>query len=438
MPQLQQVSTFDSRKPSSQWGYIVFFLAACFPLSFGSIGPVKDVLWIEWLAPVALAMLLFRLLMQRCSPFPKGGRLSVAAIMLLAFVAFGHYLFHPVSSQALLGAGRSSTGLRAYFQLAVCICIFFCAYWSAAHWQTHEKNWQFIIKVVLWFSLILGFARLITYLLGLELPYIKGVFIYDEGSANLKQAYRIGGLTECATLGLATLMALYRRQRVTIIMFTLLLLFIFLMVMGGGRSSMAGVVTAIFVYFVFIRKEMGKTIIIALIFIICTYLVLDTAIFSRQFGRITNVQGDFKVIQPERTMVYLEMWQIFLDHPLFGKGIGSQYVRKTLPDFVYTQVIGGGHGAFMSALALFGLAGALHLLANLFRPLLFGLKMAITARSKGDQLQAGNRMPLVFVVLSMTILFFEFLVGGNGYASFRLYLFAGIYCGVSSSQYYAI
>jgi len=421
---------------TNHWKYIIFFLAVCYPLSFGNIGRVADVLWIEWLAPLTFIVLLFKVFNASHSFIPIGGRLSAIAIFILLLFAVAHFIFHPVSSQVLLGAAKNVGGLRAYTRILIGVFVFFCAYWGAAYWQTQEHSWRTILRAIMWISLAIGLARLATYMLGMELPLLKGVFIYDEGAADLGKAYRIGGLTNSATLGIAALLALNINHRWRGTTYVFLAVFLLLMVMGGGRSSMAGVLAALFVYFVLMRREMGKAVVLTLLLVVGVISLLNTDLFSRQFSRIENISGSFEVLQPQRYLVYKEMWRIFLENPVFGKGIGIQFVNMDLPEFVIQQVANGGHGAYFSAISIFGVAGALFLVANLFRPILVGLRR-LRSHGKNSLQNPDCRTAATFVVISLVIIALESTVGGNGYSLYRIYLFAGIIGGVFAREHYA-
>jgi len=429
-----------SRLTKKQVFFAIYLLAVCFPFTFGDIGRVSEVFWIEWLAPITLAFVFLKLFSRGKILLPYGGRLSSAGIILLILCSIGHILFHPVSSQLVSGASNATGGLRAYFNIFIAACVFFTTLWLTAYWKKNETTWQNIIRMMMYAALFIGFARLGTYLLGMELPMMAGVFGFHEETFNylfrVERAHRIGGLAEVGSLGIAALFALNIDKRWKMKTYVMLYVFLFLMVMGGGRSSMVGVFLSLATYFVIMRRETGKAILFALLLIAAAIAAMQLDLFSKQFERLTSITSGIESNASGRGLIYQEMWRIFLDHLIVGKGIGLQYINTKLPDFVIAQVSFGGHGAYLSILGLFGLVGVFNFGVNLFRPILVGLKL-LRDRAKKYTEDMDLRMAVTFAVSSLMVLVVESVVGGNGYMQFKLYMSAGIISGVVVRMNYA-
>ena len=310
--------------------FFILFLSASYPFSFGNLGPIPDFLWIEGLAPILLFVGCFQLIRKRQHPFPRGGRIFFSAICILVFWAFVHFAFNPVSSQKLLGADKYGGGIRGYYTIFIGFCIFFYAMWFSCYWIKYELFWQRLLMILVFLSLIIGFARLFTYLLGIQIPLLRGTFIY--GGLWQGKAFRIGGLSEAATLGISALMGLYYRKKWTVWFFVSLCAFIFLTIMGGGRSSSIGVIVAFMTYILFFQgAKIGRAFILAIILIVIVLVFFQIGLLKNQFGRIASIEGGFAKQSAGRYAVYQHMWKIFCDNPLMGKGIGLELRTKKVP-----------------------------------------------------------------------------------------------------------
>ena len=406
--------------------YFLYLLAASYPLTFGDIGKFSNILWIEILAPIVFFVTLLNV---NKSLIPIGARFSVTAVLLLVACSIGHYIFHPVVSQNLSSGVNVSGGIRAYYGIVVCTCIFFSALWMTAYKIKHDADWRSILRFFLWASFLIGYARLITYLAGVNIPMMAGVFGYQEMSYLVGGAHRIGGLSECGVLGLAALLALNFSRKWSAKNYIFLCSLLFLMVMSGGRASIIAAFIVLVIYFIVLRREFGKAILFVLFLLAAALVALQFDIVTTQYERLSNIGGGIESNKAGRGVIYAEMWRIFLGNPIFGKGIGSQFVSPGLPAFAQQQVVMGGHGAYMSLLSLYGIVGIIHFIANLLWPIKTGINR-LRKRSLNDLKDSGLFAMLTFVVVSLMILSIEFIVGGNGYNHHRLYLFAGISAGI--------
>lgn len=416
-------------------GFFILFMSSSLPFSFGYLGPIPDFLWIELIGPMAFVYGLFHLLKESQHPFPYGSRISIIAIFTLALWAFIHYVYNPVFSANLTGANENNVGIRAYYTIFVGICVFFYSLWFSCYWVKGEDAWEKILKITLSISLIVGFARLITYSFGFELPLLKGVFDYDGGFESFTgQTHRIGGLSNAATLGISALLAIYYGKKWSVKFFLLSTLFIFLLFMSGGRSVAFGVLAAMFVHCTLIEgRKSGWVLLHGLIIAGFVLIALQYGFLEHQLDRIASIEGGFAKQSVARYEAFQYMWKIFLERPIFGKGIG--YIRLGSDPFITGQLLAGGHGSYLSILMVFGLGGAFFLAVILFGTM---FRAFINIR-KNDRLhnfiQDQIKM-MIYILILLTILSFEFIAGGNGYNNQRLYLLAGILSGLVSRGRY--
>jgi len=78
-------------------------------------------------------------------------------------------------------------------------------------------------------------------------------------------------------------------------------------------------------------------------------------IVSRRTFQVANVFSQ----DPYRMSTYQYYLNIFMEHPFWGKGIVPYTNFVHAPNRIFTdmQLIGGGHGAYLSVLAIFGVGG---------------------------------------------------------------------------------
>ncbi len=411
--------------------FFILFLSASLPFSFGHLGAIPDFLWIEIVGPILFAYGLFQI-REGQTFFPYGSRIFVIAILVLVLWAIIHYCFNPVLSRRLMGVGKSDEGLRTYFMIFIGVCIFFYSLWFSCYWMRGENNWQRILTIVLWMSIIIGFARLITYILGFELPLLKANF--DFGGDRMRSGqttYRIGGISDVATLGISSLLGLYYQKRWSFKFLLLFISFVFLFFMSGGRAAACGVLAALLCFCSFIElKKAGWAFIFSIIIFGLVLTAFHYGLLESQYKRLSKVEGGFAQQDRYRYDAYRNMWRIFLDKPIMGKGIG--YVSNR-DNFVAGQLLGGGHGAYLSILMVFGIGGGfflfVFLFVSIFRAFIAIKRNDITGKLDEDQIKM-----LIFILIILIILSFEFIAGGKGYYNTRLYLFAGILSGILSRR----
>lgn len=397
--------------------FFFIFLSASYPFSFGNLGPIPDFLWVEALAPLFFMFGCFQLMRKGLHPFPRGGRILTSAVCVLGFWAFIHFVFNPLSSQQLLGADKYGGGIRAYYTIFIGFCVFFYAMWFSCYWSTYPFCWEKLLSSLILLSLAVGFLRLFTYFLGIELPLLKGTF--DYAGLWHRTAHRIGGLSEAATLGISALLGLYYGKRWSFWFLLLLCAFVFLIIMSGGRSASIGVVVAFMMYIIiFHRAKLGRSLLVAFIIFGAVLLFIQTDLLKGQFGRITSLEGGFAKQDLGRYVMYKYMWKVFCNNPVMGKGIGFRSEDK----FVGEQMLKGGHGAFFSITALFGVGGVYFLFVCLFGSIFKALLLS----RKSKLLSEDQSKMVAFVFVHMIILAFEFIAGGNGFGNTRLFLLAGV------------
>ena len=133
-----------------------------------------------------------------------------------------------------------------------------------------------------------------------------------------------------------------------------------------------------------------------------------------------RVGGGFAEQDTFRSVTYDYYIKSFLANPLFGKGIGYSpgiiVGSSRESDFVYQQLMQGGHGAYLSMLGIWGLGG----LGFLISMLGGGIYNSILLIKMKQHEQLG-----VFCFFYLVVLSINFISGGNGYSSMEMWLLCG-------------
>jgi len=153
-------------------------------------------------------------------------------------------------------------------------------------------------------------------------------------------------------------------------------------------------------------------------------------LFHGQINRLLALKGGLKHQTPYRWLAYIYMWDIFLEQPVFGKGIGFTTIFPRSSNFVIDHLKTGGHGSYISIMSTFGIGGIFFLCTFLFYPLIQSIKILTGKKFIDPTLNPA----LVFLMIILTIMVFEYVVGGNGYTDMRLYFLSGIFAGLINTR----
>mgnify|MGYP006283672647 CR=1 FL=1 len=403
----------------------LLLLAGLFPLAFGDLGPVEEFLWVEWMAPLFLVTVLYSVITEQSRFVFRGANIFIIALAILVLAAIINYIKNPVTSHELFGAGEGASGIRSYYTIFIGVLLFFIAYWLLLN---DYVNFHVLFGVLILVALAAGILRVFSYFLEFDTPLLYSEFHYAPPPTEYggSIAHRIGGLDRVTRIGLPAVIAFYHNRRWNMGAVLLVVAFFILMFLGGGRSIFLGVVFAAAVYFVLLHKQrIGFLLILAgLIFVI--YLAASAFLpVPDQFNRIFAYQGG--IIQQSLPRGFLFKFYIdsFLSSPIMGKGIGFTEVGvhgDYLSQFVTTNLMIGGHGAYLSIISIFGLCGAFNLVVFLFGGILYHLRFL---KNASPALQRYQDLSL-FILLSLLIKTATYVVGWSGFNDLALYLFAGL------------
>ncbi len=391
--------------------------------------PFRDIQLTEILPPLVLVVMLFdtfkyavQLKRNIFCGVPFIFKFAISIIIAWSII---NYYRNPVGGYFLLGASSLEGGIRAYYQLYVGILLFFCAFLYFKH---HQFNQEGLFKYFIILALTIGMLRLLGFYYSFILPLVSGVFRFAEDPGQIYT--RIGGLNEMTLLGIASVLALSFKKKITLWMQAVLLLFCCLLIPAGGRTYFFAIVGSLIFYFAIFERRRLLNFMPYFILIIAAIVVIScTPKFCSQIERLFKIGGGFAAQDTFRSVTYDHYISSFLSNPLFGKGIG--YAPGIIvgsgqeSEFVYQQLMHGGHGAYLSMLALWGIGGLIFLLSMLVG----GIYYSVSLIKIGQYEQIGMFCFYYLVVLSI-----DFISGGEGYSSMQMWLLCGLVAALISKS----
>ena len=346
--------------------FFILSLVIFYPFYISNFGQFEDVFLFEILGPALAFCFGLELLLKREEFFSKKASIFLVAIFILILCVVVDFVLFPVFGMTFSGGGSENKGLREYCYLLVGVMIFFCGFWFLKYKEFSVNKW---LWVLMFFSL--GLSLLITwaYINKVSITFLGGLYQYfvPEG-----QYYRIGCLTEVAILGITALLCLvYQKKMEAVSAFFLFAAFIFFVFISGGRAVFFSLILTFLIYVLLVnRKWFFYLVIFSLLFITFLLLLNPGSFLGIQKKRLFSTEKNFLILNVYRYYTYVNFLKIFENYPFTGKGIRDFPVLEAPPNeevkqFVETQMRSGGHGAYMSMLAIFGIGGIFFLLLML-------------------------------------------------------------------------
>lgn len=409
--------------------FCIFSLACLIPFSSGNFGSIPDFRVIEWLTP-----LFFLVTLNDFIPLkgPKtrisfsGVRIFIIAITILLIVTVNSYFQNEIFST--LSPQFKSTGTkRMYYMIFIQIMIFFSTilFLYKNHMEINFEKW---LKVIFVFALVFGLIRVFAYFFDFDTPFVAGGFDYSPpGRSRFGGiAYRIGGLSDVATLGLCALLGLYHIQKKVYIIPSII--FSGLFFLSGGRTSMVGVAIAVIIYSVFfLRKYLVYIFLVTSITSLVIFIAAPDELIHGQFGRLSAFEGGVKQQDKGRYFTYTLSIENFKKNPVFGKGISPYlgYIPVSNAKekyFIQSQLFAGGHGGYITILSTFGVLGFTYLCIMIF----FGIYLSLK-KIKEYIFDNPNLSALAtFAFLMLVIKSVTYLTSFNGFNDTTLFFVTGL------------
>ena len=261
----------------------------------------------------------------------------------------------------------SFTYLNLFFQGFLVYFIFVSLF------DYRDINW--LVKIIVFFSLISFIVALIQYYTG-----TTDTYIINEGQAGLSTHYRIVPrgtdpnyyflhliLPLCYSMQkLKTSKTIYKKT----LHFLILLIFVFAAL---GTSSKSGLIITLFLFFIiFFRFNRNIFICFLLFFLFILFYPLLSQILPYSFIRFERFFEnlmflDYDSITTNRTFVWVESFLRFLENPLFGVGIGQVVAENSLSSFNIDLGIETTHNSYIHLLAESGLIGFILLFIPIYK-----------------------------------------------------------------------
>jgi len=410
---------------------LLLALGALFPLSFGALGPIANFYWFEWMAPIlALIMFIDLSLFRKKRLLVKGNFWLYSSFLALIITAVVNYARNPVLAQQAMGVVEQEGGIRSYYDLAVGICLSFVFLWYLSYYLKDIKDIRKFLIIVATFSISIGLLQLAAFFFDFQLPFLYSNFrfdhkIFDTGIYS-GLALRIGGLSECAVIGLSAILGLTYRKWFGGKEIASLCLCAVLLILSGGRTHAGGALLAITVFAGLSgakRRIFYSACLMSLTFLF--WLFATSGLLGGQLERYATIGKGYEAIDKARDTTYELMLDTIKKQPIFGKGIGyAGSGSSNTTNFAFHQLKTGGHGGYLSILSIFGLLGLYFLITSLVYGFARGFTLAKQSINCGSSLA-------MFCLLLLIISAVSYFTGGNGYSDMRLYLCIGIIAGLS-------
>jgi hypothetical protein len=397
----------------ARWKVTLLVVISQMPFTFGAIGSIPDVLVVEVLAGPILGLAVVDAVRTGRSLIPRQAGMVSILVALFALVA----VYHAVrSGPGSIGNDVSAPNLRAYIDLFIGIAVFV----GTLYWSEVEDGWtDGPLVVIATLGLGIGLVRLGAYFMGIPMPLLGGRFQYDVvTSVSGVAAARIGGLTESASFAIGGALGLWHSRRLPLLALVCGVAGVVFAVVSGGRSYAIGLLAGLLVYSTLLRGRRLWLRILAMSAAGALAAVSVAAVgLGAQLTRISAFAGGIEGQDPYRYSAMRFLWVEFLRSPVIGKGIGAPGVGL-VNQFVSDVVSNGGHSAYLSVLAIFGVVG----LASFVAVAAGGIIRSWHAlRRRVEPLgspAAGWLTMLLFVLVTRVL---ESTVAGNGYSDFGMY-----------------
>jgi hypothetical protein len=416
--------------------FIIFSIIIFFPLSFPRYFPLPMKSWIELIAPILCMVTILEIIKKGQSLFSRKASLYFVAIGVLALWSIVHYIMNPVLGQLTFGVKIDTGGIRNYYHIFVCITIFLCSFWFFKNNEINVERWLLMLLIL---SLVIGNLHIIG--LFKDVSILK---IFSLGSHQIltgQLQYSSIPLRVLATLGTSLLLGLFHNRKWNFYFIIIFLNLVAFIIFGGGRANLPAVFLSIIAYVTLINRKYIFPMMSILLILTGIYIMfLSNISFSElKFGRAFTMQGGLQEQSKERYYTFLYMLEVFNTSPIFGKGVGYQQVKaeeeffqehleaEQYVEYIQTQVMSGGHGAYLSTLSVFGIGGFFWLIVMLFGSIFYSYRII---KTRGE-FQNDVKLAL-FAFLYLIAIAIGFTIGGTGYGSLKLWFVAGIVAGIKS------
>jgi len=420
----------------SPWKYkfTLFSISAFYPFFIpGGFIVINSPDWIMIIAPITCLIFIVELAIDKQPMFSRKAFIFFAAVGVIALWAVVNYIKNPVLGKQFSGASAEQGGIKSYFILFVGVTTFLCSYWFSRYKKIDFNKWM---TIILYLSFFIGILRIFSYFYNFYIPLLGGTYKYlffwqlGEG-----EPYRIGGLSEAATIGISSLIGLFYKREWNTQAILLFAGFLIMLILSGGRGTFIGVVLALMLYVSLINRKYFLPLLLSVLLFagIYTLFFINAQLGQTKIGRVLAYSDKDVEGQESRLIDARIFYEYFLENPVFGKGIGydvSKFkdvkLEGAFQDVAIGNVIHGGHGAYMSIMGLFGIGGIFYFSVMLFGSIYYAYKIV----KRNLHYRPDDVKLAVFAFILLITLAFTYVPGGDGYGDMTLWFLAGMIAGI--------
>ncbi len=411
------------------WKYklISFCLLIMLPFTFPRYFPMFQY-WSEIVAPVLFFLYLMKLVIEKKPLVSKKAAIFFAAVGVLALWTMISYIKTPVAGVTFGASSKVGLGLRNYMIILTCINTFFLAFWCFRDEKINAEKALFVLLIIV---LVLGNLRLF----GFSIPLLGKYYSVQELAKETTKYSTTGGLRIMALMGVSTVFSLYYKKRLSFLPVFVFINSIVFSVFSGGRAMFFGILFAISLYFILLKRKhiIPLLFVILLVGSIYSVFLSNISVQDQRHGRIFALEGGLKEQNIVRYYYYLFMWEVFLDNPVFGKGLGYATIAHDSEFFLRHEgarkirvlleqgIASGSHGSYMSILSIFGIGGFFFITVMNFGTVFYAYR--IVRRSKEYN---GDAKLALFIFMYVSIMSVHMITGGMGYDYRDMWFLPGI------------
>jgi len=322
-------------------------------------------------------------------------------ILIYFSMVFANFLRNPIFLSDVFELKYKSLGIHAWMRYVLSFC-YYLIFLEVA--STDLKMIKKAIKFLWWLCVvlsILGVILVYSHLaqnllyklqhLGIISPEFfstGGVDLMETRYRDLSGGAHIGTVALIASIGLFLLLSQTLGKMKNLTIWICSAFFTFALILSGIRSFFIG--TSLTVAIWLLIKKKPRYILGLLMLFTCLYVAIFVCYqdLPEVFQRSFRLMGSFQELDIGRTKVFQLFLQSFLNHPLFGVGIGSsgfRYSSNWSSFFISEQLRTGGHGTYSSLLYLFGLVGFIPFVIILIQGIRLSYQFLLKTESKFEK-----------------------------------------------------
>lgn len=210
-----------------------------------------------------------------------------------------------------------------------------------------------LVGLFLKWIIILSSIKVILFLLLVDISFIN--LISNPSQVRFQYSYFLNPIYLARSCGLAVLALMFLSEdKLNKVIISSLYIILFLgLYMSGSRAPVLALIAVFITKYAFSnQKEKYITLMLSFVFASFLMIAFHQELYSIFHGFIVRDNDSIDSAIEDRFTLLLTAKNMFLNHPIFGEGLGS---------FSYYSYLGYPHNIFMEVLSELGLVGAIFL-----------------------------------------------------------------------------